>query len=103
MLLYSVHEMTYVQPLRLPTFVSSFPEHKGFYADDFFLYLSILGTSYFCGFPGYLQSTYAPILVYMHDRPRSLQGRSQKFVFGGIKVFWGIKQFNSRSDVIFTP
>ena len=35
------------------------------------------------------------------------QGRSQKFVLGGIKVFFfgggGIKLLNSRSDVIFTP
>jgi len=29
-----------------------------------------------------------------------IQGRSQKFVLGGIKVFGGIKLFNSRSDVI---
>ena len=31
------------------------------------------------------------------------QGHSQKFVLGGIKVFWCIKLLNSRSDVIFTP
>ena len=30
------------------------------------------------------------------------QGRSQKFVLGGIKVFGGIKLLNSHSDVIFT-
>jgi len=30
-------------------------------------------------------------------------GRSQKFVLGGIKFFGGIKLLNSRSDVIFTP
>jgi len=35
-----------------------------------------------------------------------IQGRSQKFVFGGIKLFLGgggIKLLNSRSYVIFTP
>ena len=33
-----------------------------------------------------------------------IQGRSQKFVLGGYKSFWGwIKLLNSRSDVIFTP
>ena len=31
------------------------------------------------------------------------QGRSQKFVLGGISFFGGIKLLNSRSDVIFTP
>ena len=31
------------------------------------------------------------------------QGRSQKFVLGGIKFFGGIKLLNSRSDVIFIP
>jgi len=35
------------------------------------------------------------------------QGRSQKFVLGGIKGFFfgggGIKLLNVRSDVIFTP
>ena len=41
--------------------------------------------------------------IFIKIHAGSQQGRSQKFVLGGIKFFWGIKLLNSRSDVIFTP
>ena len=37
------------------------------------------------------------------NKQQQKQGRIQKFVLVGIKVLAGIKLFNSRSDVIFTP
>jgi len=41
--------------------------------------------------------------VAFHYKLTFNQGRSQKFVLGGIKFYGGIKLLNSRSDVIFTP